>query len=310
VGAAAAENLHNQVGCATPSHSVNTMTLADGLNADRVIVLDGSIRIGVLRDQGSISADCIAPVKHCGDHRGRTSRLPAVLERQVVARALEAGLSTAVLAATFGIPNESIERCLHMLDGICPEAISLLSTSPVTEGAYAALRRFLPVRQVECARTMLCLHDFSSQLANSILYITPFCQHKCRPRRPPWSEDSARPAYELQQGLERIQLESHRLDATNAAAMLELTVIQAHIRHLLTSGRLVGWLARYHSEACPRLNRLRNRDLWNGESGGKPRPRSLHASACHAGIRRSWSASDMATFVTCCQPCSLPPRFG
>jgi len=223
------------------------------LPSSDVLIVDGELRFTALQRLGICTACCIQPIPRSSTPRSERLNMPSVAQEfQIVRRAVDAGVCTADLARMFGVPTFAIELRLGMLSGICPDALLLLGDTPASEGAYTALRRLRPKRQVEAAQAMLDLDDFSARIALALVRSTPGDQFIRKPKFI-WTDEEKAAASQLREEFAATAAETRRLLAHHAQATLELAVLAAHVRALLTNPVLVRWLARHRPELLQRL---------------------------------------------------------
>ena len=123
------------------------------------IILDGHLRVQVVRDLGIASITCLRAKDDEGyTYNKRVNRLATVQER---------------LARVLDINMVSLHRKRNLLEGICPEVVDLLKDQHFGVDLMRHLRRMKPTRQIECTELMLSLGNFSSHYAAALLAATP-----------------------------------------------------------------------------------------------------------------------------------------
>jgi hypothetical protein len=192
-----------------------------------------------------------------------------VMEQQIVSRALHAGLSAERLGQIFGLEPAALTMRLSFLTGVCDEAIAMLATSPASEGTFQMLKRMAPARQVEAAATMISLGIYSRRLGLALLRLTPPDQLIQGFRDPNWTEHQREAGASCERRFASTAERTARLGATHANATLELVILRAYARKLLTNAKLVGRLARTQSDRLQQLQHLADLDrLPGGVQGG------------------------------------------
>jgi hypothetical protein len=80
-----------------------------------------------------------------------------------------------------------------MLNGICPEAVELLNSSPCPFAVFNILRQMVPLRPIEAAELMICQSNYTAILARALLVATHENQlvpsSKSRPKEQAWLAD-------------------------------------------------------------------------------------------------------------------------
>jgi ParB-like chromosome segregation protein Spo0J len=221
-------------------------------NDSQFLVVDGELRVTGLQLLRAKSAVCIQPVAKSLTGTERLNLPSIAQEHQILARAVEMGLPVGYLAEVFGIEPSAIALRLGMLRRICPAALRLIGDTPASEGAYRCLRRLTPERQVEVAQAMLDLEDFSARVALALVRSTPGTQFVRKPRFV-WPDGDRTSAATTRSAFSVAAAETRRLAVQHPHAALELCILTAHVRALLSNTALVRWLALHRPDQLQRL---------------------------------------------------------
>lgn len=123
---------------------------------DNYLLLDGHVRVDILKSRGVAEVRAIiATDDEAYTYNKRVSHAPAIAQHFMILKALAGGVSEERIAKALSVNVAEIRKRRDMLDGICPEAIEVLKTKPVTANAFGILRKMKPVRQVEAAEHMV-----------------------------------------------------------------------------------------------------------------------------------------------------------
>ena len=96
-------------------------------NEDTYMLLDGHIRIEVLKDLGIGRVEClISTDDEAFTYNKRISRLAPIQEHKMIRKAIERGVSEEKIALALDLNPRSILRKARLLDGICEEAVGIL----------------------------------------------------------------------------------------------------------------------------------------------------------------------------------------
>ena len=94
---------------------------------DTYMLLDGHIRIEVLKDLGIERVEClISTDDEAFTYNKRISRLAPIQEHKMIRKAIERGVSEEKIALALDLNPRSIVRKAKLLDGICEEAVGTL----------------------------------------------------------------------------------------------------------------------------------------------------------------------------------------
>lgn len=221
----------------------------DPKQPDVFLLLDGHLRIEILKDLGMMEVEClISTDDEAFPYNKRISRLSPVQEHKMILRAIERGVPGEKIAKALNVKAQSVPRKARMLDGICDEAIILLKDKPCPMVVFDTLRKLKPIRQIEAAELLVNANNYSSAYASAILASTPQSQ-LFDPKKPKQikgmtPETMARMESELgrlQEGITSIQ-------DSYGAEHLQLTVIKGYLGKLLRNGRVVRYLAQERHE--------------------------------------------------------------
>jgi RepB plasmid partitioning protein len=180
-------------------------------------LLDGHLRIEVLRDLGQIEVECLVSTDdEAFTYNKRISRLSPVQEQRMIAKAIERNVPKDKIARALDINVRSISRKVQLLDGICEEATGLLRDKMCPMAVFDVLRKMNPLRQIEAVELLINANNFSVSYASAELS-------------------------RLQEAISSIQ-DSYGQDH------LHLTVVKGYLRKLVTNERVARYLAQYQPE--------------------------------------------------------------
>jgi len=218
------------------------------------MVLDGHVRMEVLRDLDAVSVLCLVSTDdEAFTYNRRVNRLSIVQEHRMIVRAAERGVAVQRLADALGVSEKSIRARFKLLDGICDEAVQLLADKPVTHGLFQALRKMKPFRQIDVAQSMIGLNNYTVKLSLAMLQATPAEQltKESRSRAPRSGPSEA--LQRLQRELAAVQSDTKLLEESYGPANLQLVIIKTYIKSLLENVRVVRWLAKFQREYLQQL---------------------------------------------------------
>ncbi len=215
----------------------------------RYILLDGHVRLLILKDLGAAAAKCLV----AGDDEGFTynhkvNRLSAIQEHFMILRAIKSGVSEERIARSLNVDVASIRQKRELLDGICPEAVHLLRDRRATANALRELRKVRPMRQIEIAELMCAADNFSVGYVKCLVATSPAEQlvdgERGKEVRGLSPEDVARMEHEMASQSREFRLieESHGRNA------LHLVVVAGYLKRLTENTRVARYLSQRHPE--------------------------------------------------------------
>jgi ParB-like chromosome segregation protein Spo0J len=131
----------------------------DPKHQGRYFLLDGHLRVEVLKDLGIAEVEClVATDDETYTYNKRINRLPPIQEHRMIQRAIDRGVPKERIAEALGLDVQTVRRRTCMLEGICANAAEILKDTPCPAGTFDVLRRMAAMRQVEGRARTLVLH--------------------------------------------------------------------------------------------------------------------------------------------------------
>ena len=212
-------------------------------------LLDGQLRVEALRDLGVTEVECLVSLDdESYTFNKRISRLAAVQEHHMIVRAVERGVPEDRIAAALNLSVATIRQRFRMLDGICPEAVGILSDKPCPMAVFNVLKRMRPLRQIQAAELLVGQNNYSSAFARSILAATASDQLVEQPPRDRERDGAREQIARLERELEATQRRTRCVEDTYGDDNLCLTLAQTYLNRLLSKPSLVEWLSVNHAD--------------------------------------------------------------
>jgi len=223
----------------------------DPKHRGRYFLLDGHLRIEVLKDLGIAEVEClVATDDETYTYNKRINRLAPIQEHRMIQRAIDRGVAKERIAEALGLDVQTVRKRTRMLEGICADAAEILKDTPCPAGTFDVLRRMAPVRQVEAAELMTGQSNYTATFAKAILAATPDAQLVDPRKKKPGGEQaiSAAQIARLERELASLQAQVKSVEETYGIDNLHLTVAKGYIRKLLGNARVVRWLSQHRQE--------------------------------------------------------------
>lgn len=226
----------------------------------KYVLLDGHLRLEVLRELGESDALClVATDDEAYTYNNRINRLSIIQEHKMLLKAIERGVSEDRLAAVLDVNPDHIRRKRRLLDGICAEAAGLLEDKHISINSFDALRKMLPERQVEAAELMVAMNKFTISYARTLLAATPEAQLAPGKRR-------IKPRGVTEEQLALMQRESASLDRefrlieeSYGVDHLDLVLARGYIARLIGNKRIARYLDQRHKEILSEFSEIAER---------------------------------------------------
>jgi len=237
----------------------------DRTKSHAYMLLDGHLRLEVLKELGVTDVVClISTDDEAYTYNKRLSRLAAIQEHKMIAKAAERGVSPARLAAALNVDVRTLTQKLTLLKGICDETSALLRTKHVPVSTFRILRKMGPMRQIEAAELMVAMSTYSYSYARSLLAATPQAQ-LARPDKP----KTVRGLSDEQ--ISMMEKETANLDRAFKMAEqsygtdhLDLVLAKGYLGKLLSNVRVVRYLAQHHREILSEFQKIADNETVNG----------------------------------------------
>ncbi|PSJ36372.1 plasmid partitioning protein RepB C-terminal domain-containing protein [Allosphingosinicella deserti] len=230
--------------------------IRDAQDRDLYHLLDGHVRVAILREQGETEVTCLIAVDdEAFTYNKRISRVATIQEHKMILKAIAKGVPEERLARALNVNIAHIRAKQKMLIGICPEVVDLLRDRHVPINVFRELRFMRTVRQIEAAQAMITMNRYSLAYAKSLLAATPadqMVEGKKRRRR----------------GLSRAQIETVRRETCNldrelrlveqdyGVDQLDLVLATGFVTRLLGNVRVVRHLAHHHSDILAEFQKI------------------------------------------------------
>jgi hypothetical protein len=215
-------------------------------------LLDGHLRLAALRELGHTSVAClISTDDEAYTYNKQVNRLSTIQEHWMLRRAVDRGVSPERLANALAVDIKVIVSKLHLLQGICSEALHVLRDREFSTQVAASLRKMKPSRQIECAEMMVAANCMTVRYAQALLAATP--NHLLlTPRRksPRVSQDQIN---QLERETENLRARYRVTELTYADDMLNLVVAKGYVGKLLAHPAIESYLRKWHADLFPEL---------------------------------------------------------
>jgi hypothetical protein len=141
------------------------------------LLLDGHLRIEVLKEMGQNEALCLISTDDEGfTYNRRINRLAIIQEHKMILKTIERGVPEERVARALNIDVNTLRHKIRLLEGICAEAADMLKDKHVAVNTFWSLRRMTPFRQIEAAELMVAMNKYTASYAQALLAATPQSQ--------------------------------------------------------------------------------------------------------------------------------------
>jgi len=229
----------------------------DRATRGKYLLLDGHLRIEALKDMGKTEVDClISTDDEAYTYNKRVNRLAIIQEHRMILKAIERGASDERVAKALNIDVKTLQTRKQLLIGICPEAIDLLKDKHVTVKAFAALKKMVPLRQIEAAELMIAMNKYTVSYADSLLAATTQSQ-LANPGKPkaPKSLSNEQLAL-MERESTNLEREFKMAEQSYGTDHLDLVLAKGYLAKLLGNARIVRYLAQHQQELLSEFQKI------------------------------------------------------
>jgi len=213
------------------------------------LLLDGHIRLEVLREIGETVARClIATDDETYTYNKRVNRMATIQEHTMILKATRSGVSEERIAKVLRVDVASIRQKRDLLIGICKEAAEILKNKRVSLGVFSYLRRLKPMRQIEVAELLLATGNFSVPYVKALLAAT----------RPDMLVDSdkhkviegltSEQVAKMEKEMEGLQRDLKLIEESYGNQVLNLVLARGYLSKLFANTRVARYLGQHHAD--------------------------------------------------------------
>lgn len=223
----------------------------------KFLLLDGHLRVDVLRELGHESARCLVSTDdEAYTYNHKVNRLAPIQANRMIVRALDEGVSDERLARALNRNVATIRSNRSLLEGICAEAIEILKDKQLQQAAIRALKRVKPVRQIEIAELMASSGAYTKAYAEALVMMTSpdLLAEADTPKRPGGArpEDLAR----MENELKALERDFAVIDESYGRNVVDLTLARGYLKKLLDNGKVVRFLNARYPEFLAEFQRI------------------------------------------------------
>ncbi|HWL09934.1 MAG TPA: plasmid partitioning protein RepB C-terminal domain-containing protein [Planctomicrobium sp.] len=221
------------------------------------ILLDGHIRLHVLKEMGNTDVDClVAHDDEAFTYNHKVNHLSPIQEHFMILKAITNGVSEKRIAEALNVNIASIRKKRDLLQGICSEAVELLKSYPARSETIREMRRVKPIRQIEMAEMMKSFNNFTSGYAKCMVAATSdellVDAKKSKKAYGLSPEDLTR----IEREMEGLNQDFKAIEETHGKTVLDLTVVASYLKKLLENTRVSRYLSSNYPEILAEFQNL------------------------------------------------------
>ncbi|MBN1909330.1 MAG: ParB N-terminal domain-containing protein [Pirellulales bacterium] len=224
---------------------------------DQYILLDGHIRLEILKGLGQANVNCLVATDDEGfTYNHAVNQVSTIQEHFMIMEAIRRGLSEERIAKTLNVDVAAIRRKRDLLDGICPEAVQLLKDKRACAAVFRELRKVKPMRQIEMVELMVAAGNYSRRYAECLFAATP--QEQLLEPETPKAVQGLNPEdiSRMEREMENLSQDFRLIEESHGRNVLNLVLVVGYLKKLLDNARVVRYLSQHHGEILAELQKI------------------------------------------------------
>jgi ParB-like chromosome segregation protein Spo0J len=223
----------------------------------KYLLLDGHLRIDVLKDMGRNEVTCLISTDDEGyTYNKRVNRLAMIQEHRMIVKAIERGVPEDRIAKALNVDVQNIVRKRRLLEGICSEVADILKEKHIAINTFTELKKMLPLRQIEAAELMVAMNKFTTNYAKSLVAATPQAQLVEQDKPKHVKGLSEEQIAMMEKESVSLQREFRIAEKSYGADHLDLVLTNGYVGKLLSNPRVVRYLAQHHQDILTEFQKL------------------------------------------------------
>jgi hypothetical protein len=223
----------------------------------KFLVLDGLVRLSILKEFGAAEADClIATDDEAFTYNRRVNHLPPVQEHRMILRAIKKGVTEEHIALALNINMTTLRQKRRLLDGICPEVVDMIKDRHVALNVFPILRRMKPVRQIECVELMISISRLTASYARSMLAATSREQLSEVPANKGLRGLGTRKMALMERETAVLDREYADAEKSYGRINLDLTIAKGYVARLLVEGSILQYMIDHHIDLLVEIQKI------------------------------------------------------
>lgn len=229
----------------------------DRSDPGKYLLLDGHLRIDILKDMGAKEVDClVSNDDEAFTYNRRINRIAIIQEHKMILKAVERGVSEDRLARALNVNVDAIRRKRRLLDGICAEAAELLKDKHVPINAFAEIKKMAPLRQIEAAELMVAMNKYTISYAKSLFAATPRDQLSDSQRDKVIKGLTDEQVSRMERESASLGREFKMAEQSYGTDHLDLVLARGFLTKVLGNARVVRYLSQHHQEILSEFHKV------------------------------------------------------
>ncbi|MGP2463578.1 ParB/RepB/Spo0J family partition protein [Pantoea ananatis] len=225
---------------------------------NEIKILDGHMRIEALKELGETKVEClVSTIYDTYTPNKKVNQVTIIQIQKMLKEAIKAGVPIELLSASLNISVDSLKGRISVLDGISPQVVEILNDKVVPKATFLALKKMVPLRQLECANLMIRFDNFSKNFSHSLLQSSPK-ETLVESKNTKGNHKTAQRKMidRLEKEMAHVHIDADKLKENYGSTSLKLTIVISHIKTLLENQALFRWLHKHKPELLNELIKI------------------------------------------------------
>jgi TusA-related sulfurtransferase len=223
----------------------------------RFLLLDGHLRLDVLKSMGEKTAQCLVATDDEGfTYNHKISRLSPIQEHFMILKAVDKGVSEDRIAKALDVDVSLIRRKRNLLDGIDGEAVELLKDKHMSPSAVRVLSRVKPERQIEMCELMIAAHNYTVPFAKALLAATPQSQFRESGKKKKLEGLSPEEIARMEKETEGLANDIKIVKEAYGKDMLNLVLSCGYLSRMLENQKVTGFLSSHYPDILGEFQKI------------------------------------------------------
>lgn len=224
---------------------------------DPYSLLDGHLRLAVLRHLGRTEAPCLISTEdEAYTYNHKVNVVPPIQEHFMILKALQSGVPEQRLAAALNVDVAAIRAKRDLLSGICAEAVELLKDRNASREMLRELRKVKPMRQIEMVELMIASHNLSSSYAKCLLAATAEDQLTAPDRSKAPKGISPDELARMEREMDNLEQDFRLIKDGHGTNVLHLVLVTTYLRKLLDNMGVRRFLTSHYGDLLSEFEKL------------------------------------------------------
>jgi len=226
-------------------------------NSNTYLLLDGHIRLEVLKQLGETEARCLVSADdEAFTYNKRVNRMATVQEHVMILKAIRNGVSEERIAKVLNVDVASIRQKRDLLNGICKEAAEILKNKHMAPAAFSFLKKMKPMRQIEVAELLVASGNFSMPYVKALLAATHPDMLLDPDKHKAVQGLTPEQVTKMEQEMDALQRDLKVIEESHGDSVLNLVLACGYLEKLFANGRVTRYLAQHHADIFGELQAI------------------------------------------------------